>query len=171
MDTSACICARYCLIFYPASMSTSITTRPEDGKVIQFSVFTENKTGRLNDLLAIFAKEHIHIMALCAIDTTDSAITRFVVDYPEEARRILDIYGFPFNEVVVVSVEIETEAQIRNVTAALAAAEINVHYTYPFLMRPNGRCGLVLRLEDNELATEVLNAQGVKVLDRMDIAR
>ena len=95
-------------------------------QVIQFSVFFENKVGRLNDLLAIFANESVHVVAICAIDNTDTGVTRFIVDYPEEVRRVLDVYGFPFSENVVVAVEIDTEAQLRDVTSVLAAAMITI---------------------------------------------
>lgn len=152
-------------------MSNPILQSPDHREVIQFSVFIENKVGRLNELLAIFGNESVHVMAICSVDNTDSGITRLIVDYAEEARRVLDIYGFSFSENIVVAVEIETEAQLRQVTTALAAAEINLHYTYPFLTRPNGKSALAIRLEDNELAADVLRANGIRVLDCMDIAR
>lgn len=147
------------------------TRNPFQDAITQFSIFFENKVGRLNELLMLFARENVHIMAICALDNTESAITRFIVDYPEEARRLLDIYGFPFNETRILAVEIDTEADIHKVTTSLAAAEINVHYLYPFLMRPHGKCGLVLRLEDNDIAQDVLSAHGVRVLSRTDITR
>ncbi len=152
-------------------MTNSIVQSPSREPVIQFSVFFENKVGRLNDLLAIFANESVHVVALCAIDNTDTGVTRFVVDYPHEARRVLDIYGFSFSENSIVAVELDTEAQLKQVTAALVAAEINLHYTYPFLIRPNGKSGLVLRLEDNDLAMDILRTYGLRVLDSGDIAR
>jgi len=38
-------------------------------------------------------------------------------------------------------------------------------------MRPHGRCGLVLSVDDEELASQVLFAHGFKVLSQKDIAR
>jgi hypothetical protein len=38
-------------------------------------------------------------------------------------------------------------------------------------MRPNGKTGIVLRLEDPELATEVLKRNQVTVLTQNDLAR
>jgi hypothetical protein len=68
-------------------------------------------------------------------------------------------------------VEIDTEAQLKTVTLALVQAEINIHYIYPLLMRPHGKTGLILRLEDPELAAEVLKRNNVKVLAQNDLSR
>ena len=50
-------------------------------------------------------------------------------------------------------------------------AEINIHYIYPFLVRPNGRYALAISLEDNELASDTLSRSQLKVIGQEDIAR
>jgi len=152
-------------------MPASTLRGKESEQVTQFSVFTENKVGRLNELVLLMAAEDIHIMALCMVDTTDCTIARVVVDYPDEARCLFERSGFAFTEAEVVAVEVVDESKIREVTCALVQAEINIHSIYPFLSRPNGKTGLILRVEDNEIAAEVLNQNGFKVLLQRDIAR
>jgi len=152
-------------------MGAETARRPNDDAIIQFSVFSENKVGRLNELILMLSSNKLHIMAMCLVDTTDCTITRFVVDYPEEARRLFEETGTAYTECEVIGVEIEDESHVKEVTCALVQAEINIATTYPFLMRPRGKCGLLLRVEDNELAAEILNRQGVKVLRQSDIAR
>ena len=71
----------------------------------------------------------------------------------------------------VVAIELQSEAQLKDVTGVLLKAEINIHYVYPFLFRPNGRYGLVVRTEAQELAASVLSSHGITVLSRNDIAR
>lgn len=139
--------------------------------VIQFSIFADNKVGRLNDLCMMLNMHDVHIVALSSIDTTDSAIVRMIVNYPERARALFCEHAFTFNEVQVLAVELETEEELRKVTCVLVQAEINIHYIYAFLMRPHNRCGVVIRLEDNDLAREVLLTNKIKILDQQDIAR
>jgi len=141
------------------------------GVVKQFSVFAENKVGRLHDVVSLLAGKDVHVLALCLVDTTDSTIIRLVVDYPEAAAPLLSEHGFSHSLAEVLAVEIDTEARLRFVTAALVQAEINIHYIYPFLMRPNGKTGLVLRLEDADLAAEVLKRNQITVLTQNDLAR
>lgn len=150
---------------------TEIITRARSGAIRQFSIYADNKVGRLNDMIRALAREDIHIMAISTLDTTDSAVIRLVVDYTEKAFEVLVSDHFSFNVVEVLGVEIETEQEMRRVTGPLIEAEINIHYLYPFIMRPSGKSGLVLRLEDNDLAAEVLRRYGVKVLSEHDIAR
>ncbi|MGA2051750.1 MAG: acetolactate synthase [Opitutales bacterium] len=153
-------------------MAQTLTRKSSHGGVVkQFSIFAENKVGRLNDLLSLLASKDVHVLALCLVDTTDSTIIRVVVDYPEVAAPLLAGNGFAHSLVDVVAVEIATEAKLKVVTCALVQAEINIHYIYPFLMRPNGRTGLVMSLEDPDLATEVLNRNQVAVLSQADLAR
>ena len=49
--------------------------------VKQFSVFIENRVGRLHDLVALLAKHNVHIMAMTTIDQTDTALDAFVANY------------------------------------------------------------------------------------------
>lgn len=137
----------------------------------QFSIYAENKVGRLNELVGLLNLHHVHIMALCTLDTTDSAIIRLIVDYPHQARELLYKNDFTFSEAEIIAVEFETEAHIKKITCALIQAEINIHYVYSFVMRPHQNCGLVLHLEDNDLARDVLEQHGVKVLTQGDISR
>ena len=50
-------------------------------------------------------------------------------------------------------------------------AEVNVHFTYPLLMRPLGQAALALHVDDNECAISVLNGAGFKLLSQGDISR
>lgn len=150
---------------------TSVLKKPSAEAIVQFSIYASNRVGRLNDILGLFQANDVHVMALCAIDNTDTAIVRLVVDYVEPTRKLLKKNGIAFNEVEVIGVELEREDQLKLVTCALVQAEINIHYVYPFLIRPHGHTGLILSLEDQELATEILTRHQIKVLRRSDIAR
>ncbi len=152
-------------------MGSEITNEPDLGPVRQFSIFVENKVGRLNELVESLGQADIHIMALCLVDTTDSSIIRIVVDYPERAEKVLSDHRFSYDTVPVVAIELHSEAQLREVTSVLLKAEINIHYVYPFLFRPNGRYGLVVRAEAQELAASVLQTHGIRVIGQNDIAR
>lgn len=139
--------------------------------VKQFSVYAENKVGRLNEILSILSANNIHIMGLSSVETTDSTIIRVIVDYFEQAAALLEENAFPFTIAEIVAVELDTEEQLKKVTCALVEAEINIHYIYPLLMRPHGKSGLVIRLEDNELAISILRKHQINILSQEDIAR
>lgn len=139
--------------------------------VIQFSIHADNKVGRLNELVGLLSVHDVHIVALSILDTTDSSIIRIIVDYPEEAQKLLIEHQFSFVQSELIAVELSTEAEIKTVTSALVQAEINIHYIYPFLIRPNSRYALAISLEDNDLAADTLQRNQLTVIGQDDIAR
>ncbi len=151
-------------------MSAQISTTSND-PVKQFSVFTENRVGRLHDLTSLFKAHNVHIMALTILDTTDCAIDRLIVDDPDKARELMVNNDFPYSECAVLAVEINDESDFNGVLAALLEAEINIHYIYNFMKRPEGRCALAMNVEDPDVAAQALAGRGFRVLSQSDIAR
>ena len=150
-----------------AETNTTVASDP----VRQFSVFAENRVGRLYDLTALFKENNVHIMAITVLDTTDSAIMRLIVDDRDKARELMVNNDFPYTECDVLAVEITDETDLRDVLAALLEAEINVHYVYSFIKRPEGRAALAINVEDADVAAQALNRRGFKVLTQRDISR
>ena len=99
-------------------MAAELSQQPDLGPVRQFSIFVENKVGRLNEMVESLAGADVHIMALCLVDTTDSTIIRIVVDYPERAEQILDEHRFAHDDVPVVAIELEFYLIDREAAAA-----------------------------------------------------
>ncbi len=139
--------------------------------VTQFSVFIENRVGRLHDLVALFAHHNIHILAMTVIDQTDTALDRIIVDDCERARELMAANNFFYTESDVVVVEFNDESKVKEILNALLTVEVNIYYTYSFLVRPKGRSALVLSVEDIDLAMSALNTRGFKILTRRDISR
>jgi hypothetical protein len=150
----------------------SDTTAPVAADPVkQFSVFIPNRVGQLYDLTALLAKHNVHIMAMTTLDTTDCAIDRLIVDDPDRARELMAATNFSFTECDVLAVEITNESQLKGVLNALLTVEINIHYLYSFLVRPEGKSALALSVEDNDLAASALNTQGYRVQTQRDISR
>ena len=153
-------------------MSTRVLINPDSFRpVIQTSIHADNKVGRLNEILGLLKAHDIHLIGLSILDTTDSSIIRIIVDYPEEAQHLLEANKFSFVSSELVAVEINSESEIHKVTNALVQAEINIHYIYPFISRPNGRSALAISLEDNDLANDTLSRHQITVIGQNDITR
>ena len=151
-------------------MAAHISMTPND-PVKQFSVFAENRLGRLFDLTTLLRSNNVHVIGITVLDTTDSAIVRFVADDPDKARELMVNNDFPYVECDVLAVEILDESQLNGVLAALFEAEINIHYVYSFIKRPEGRSALAINVEDADIAAQALNQRGFRVLTQRDISR
>lgn len=139
--------------------------------VIQFSIHADNKVGRLNEIIGLLSRNEVHVIAISISDTTDSSILRLIVDDPQAAQKLLIENQFSYVQSELIAVEMSSEADLKKVTCALVQAEINIHYIYPFLVRPNGRYALAIRLEDNDLAAETLIRYQLRVIGQEDISR
>lgn len=141
-------------------------------KVIQFSIFIENRVGALLDLVNYLHAEGVTILASSIIDTADCAIDRFVVDDPDRARLCLHEQGFLFSERAVVAVELRNgAAQLRELLQALYEGECNIHSIYSFMIQPRGYPCVALHVDDDDVATSVLQSNGFEVLKQSELAR
>jgi hypothetical protein len=151
-------------------MAATAIRSPRANSVVQFSVFTPNRLGRLNELIKLFSSNNVHVVALTVLDTTDSSIIRTVLDDPEKARELLHKHGFAFNESTLVVVEVTPE-ELNRLIAALLEAELNINYLYSFIPHPNGKSIVGLSMEDNEVAEQVIRRHQFPVLKQSDISR
>jgi hypothetical protein len=110
-------------------------------------------------------------MAITMLDSTDSTIERLVVDDPSKARELMVNNDFPYTECAILAVEIGDESELKGVLSALLEAEINIHYVYSFIKRPEGRSALAISCEDADTASQALGHRGFKILTQRDISR
>ena len=152
-------------------MTTATLSARHNQGVVQFSVFTANRLGRLYDLTHLLHSHAVHVLALTVVDLTDSAIIRCVVDDPEKARTLMHEHKFPFTESPVVVVEMDTPAELNRAMAALLEAELNINHLYSFIPHPRGKSIAALSMEDNEMGEQVLRQHQFQVLKQIDLAR
>ncbi len=77
--------------------------------------------------------------ALTVIDSADYAVVRIVTSNADLARRLLTRANQAFSETEVLVVDIGGEQRMTAMCVALQSAEINIHFAYPLLVRPQGR--------------------------------
>lgn len=140
-------------------------------EIFQFSVFAENKVGCLNLVLQRLLQADVHILALSCVDQTDCAVLRVVPNYPEVAEIALRNAEMAFSKTRICAIRLARSADLAKVTRALAQAEINIHYIYPFICRPNAESAIVLACDAPESAEEILSGFGIEILNLDDIAR
>jgi hypothetical protein len=156
----------------PKSPSSKIARAKPGPLVRQFSVFLENKCGRLLDFIRLFAQTNIHILGLSVIDTTDSAVVRLVVDDPDKADEVFRQHHIPFSDTDLIVVELPRGPDgFTALLTSLLQAEINIYYTYSLIVRPQDRPLLAFHVEDNDLAADVLKRNGFSTLGQSDLSR
>ena len=132
-------------------------------KIKQVSVFLENKSGRLQEVLNILAKAEINIIACSLADTLEFGILRLIVSEPDKTHKILKTNNYTTNisDVLLISVN-NVPGSLLNVLNILTNAGIGIDYMYGF------SCGdksfIVLRPEDIEKSIILLNDNNKQLL-------
>ncbi len=134
----------------------------------QLSVFLENKSGRLTEVLEVLGRENIRITALSIADTAEFGILRLIVPDPEKAKILLKEQHFTVNISEVISVSAPNEAKYyAKVLKILSDLEISVEYTYAF--SHGSKSIIILRCSNNEQAINALKEHELELLYASDL--
>ncbi len=138
-------------------------------RVRQFTVFMENKVGRLQALARAYEGSGGRVMAVSIQNSVDTALVRMICSDPELAKEVLQRERFSFSEQDLLAVELpKVKDPMGSLCSALLAAEINIHYVYPLMVRPAGPA-LMIYVDDPVLASQLLIKKGFKILAESDL--
>ncbi|MEX0741804.1 MAG: hypothetical protein WD079_03340 [Phycisphaeraceae bacterium] len=126
----------------------------------QFSVFLDNRVGKLLELVEIFDGQPLRIVAISVADSSDYAVVRLVTSRSDMARRLLKDHRLPFSESEILVVELGQDQRLARLCISLLAAELNIYYAYPLVVRPHGAATIALHCDDLVLAGQILGRKG-----------
>jgi hypothetical protein len=136
----------------------------------QISIFIPNKKGSLSQLTDILIAHNIDIRAIAVFDTAEFGILRIVVDDPDRAVEILNEEGVVAKVSKVIAVEPEDKpGSLNEIFTILKDADINIDYIYSFIMRKKEMPFIVLKVDEQEKAVEVLTTAGINVINKEEI--
>lgn len=127
----------------------------------QLSVFVENKSGRLADIVSVLGAKGVDMSALSLADTVDFGIMRMIVDKDEVATETLREEGIAFKMTDVLAVRLADQpGGLATVLSALTEANIGVNYMYAFLSKEEGTAMMVFSVAEPTVAAELLLSKG-----------
>lgn len=134
----------------------------------QLSVFLENKTGRINDVVRTLGQNGINMHAFSMAETTDFGILRLIVSDVDKAVEVLRAQNFAVmsTEVICLSCD-NTPGSLAVVLEYLAEEKIFIEYMYAFAQ--NDKAHVVIKPNDIKACLSVLNAKGCTVLKKGDL--
>ena len=124
-------------------------------KVMQVSVFSENKPGRIEKISGIFAEEGINILAISITSTNGFGIIKLLVDKYELAYEKLKQSGFTatLNEVLAIEMR-DIPAGLHEVSHILSKNSVNIENAYVYVVESRARAFLLVEVKDIENAKE-----------------
>jgi hypothetical protein len=137
--------------------------------VTQFSVFLPNKVGKLLDLVQSFDGSTCAICALNVHEASDCAIVRVITNNSSAARQLLAEEKSAFTETDLLVVELSHGHTLSSLCLSLLGAELNIHFAYPLMLRPNGTPTIALAVDDLTLAGQILRRKNFRLFGECDL--
>lgn len=136
----------------------------------QLSIFVENKAGSLVRITGILAEAQIDIRAMSLADTADFGILRLIVDQPQKAEECLRDNSciVSVNKVIAVPIA-DAPGSLCKVLRLLSDNGIFIEYSYAFITRRTNNAYVIFRLDDNERAEAVLEANDIMPSDAANL--
>ncbi|MCB9840950.1 MAG: acetolactate synthase [Phycisphaeraceae bacterium] len=136
----------------------------------QFSVFLANKVGKLYDVVEGFESAGCRICAINVHEASDHAVVRLITTNAQNTRKILREDKLPYAELDVLVVELSKGRSIADLCLCLLGAEINIHFAYPLMLRPNGTPTIALAVDEPVLGGQILRRKEYRLFGECDIA-
>ncbi|MBI1336028.1 MAG: acetolactate synthase [Phycisphaera sp.] len=152
-----------------APVDQATTGGYETPRNIQFSVFLDNRCGKLLELLKVFENQAVQLVGLSILDSADHAVVRILTSRSELARRLLIRHGLPFSEAEVLVFELRPEQPLSFICTTLLAAELNIFYVYPLIVRPHSHPAYALSADDLVTAGQALRRKLIHLLAENDL--
>jgi len=123
-------------------------------------------------LIKLLQEHSIEVLGISMQDTTEMTLVRLVLSDPESAAMLFIEKGIPHADCPITVVELsESDRRLSECLSALLAAELNIEFCYPLLVRPGLFPIFALHCDDVDMAGEVLSGAGFKVLAQGDLSR
>jgi hypothetical protein len=131
----------------------------------QFSVFLENRMGKLLELVELFdGGPLMHLVALSVSEAADYAVVRLVTTNAQRARLALKAHELPFTEAEILVIQLGAERRLSQLCLSLLGAELSIHYAYPLMVSPSGYPSMAVRCDDPVLAGQILRKKGFGIV-------
>ena len=139
-------------------------------KIIQLSLFLENKPGTLNEVCRILKNNNININTLSLADTENYGILRLLIKDYEKAKKILEDAGFVVNTTEVLALPVaDHPGGLAYLLDILNAGKVNIEYMYAFSYGKSDKAIMVFRFEDPDKALELLSAENVDIIKGIEL--
>ena len=130
--------------------------------VKQFSVFIENREGRLEQVTDVLKTQNINILSLSMADTTEYGMLRMVVSNPEVAKKALREEGFSAMLTDVLAVKLEDKVgELHKMTHILCSQGLNIEYMYA--LASANRRAMIVKASDGETAAKAVVDGGLEL--------
>ncbi|MFX1338076.1 MAG: hypothetical protein ACFFDK_05665 [Promethearchaeota archaeon] len=127
--------------------------------ITEISVFLPNNPGVLAKFIDLLNINSIHIKAITVAETPDYGLLLILVDSPEECIELLEENNYELSATTVLAVRLSEDLNaLFDIANVLGKNSVNIEYLYMTVI--SGNTIMIVRVDDNDKAEEVLKEEG-----------
>lgn len=131
--------------------------------ISQLSIFIENKSGTLLQVLNLLKEAGISLIASNIADTVEYGICRIICCEPQRAYKMLKEAGMAVTLSNVFAIQLDNQVgEAANAISFLSQEGISITYLYSFLL--GGKGILIFRTDNEEKATNAITQGKLNVI-------
>lgn len=127
----------------------------------QLTVFIENRTGRLSEVLGVLKQSGVNILSLSLADTTEFGLLRLIVDNAALGKEKLTASGFSslLSDVSIIRIPHKV-GSLQELLGAIDEDGVNIEYMYGLSIESKDAY-VVLKASDVEKIDRILTESGI----------
>ena len=130
----------------------------------QLTVFIENRSGRLCEVLNVLRQNDVNILSLSLADTTEFGLLRLIVNRPELGKEKLTEGGFSslLSDVSIIKIPHKT-GSLQELLRAIDRGGVNIEYMYGLSIEADDAY-VVLKASDGAKIDAILTENKIETL-------
>ena len=138
----------------------------------QLSIFAPNVKGSMVQITKLVSDAGIDIFNVVTNDSAEFGIVRMLVTEPQRAHDILTENGYMCNLNKVIGVKIPDDVgSLTKLLTDISNCNINIDYLYACITEIGKDAYIVMHVDDEAKASQVLEAAGIKMVSAADVAK
>ena len=137
----------------------------------QLTVFIENRSGRLSEVLNVLKENNVNILSLSLADTTEFGLLRLIVDNAALGKEKLSENGFSslLSDVSIIRIDHKV-GSLQALLDVIDKNGVNIEYMYGLSIESE-KAYVVLKASDTEKVDTILSESGIETVSCEDIAK
>ena len=131
----------------------------------QLTVFIENRTGRLSEVLSVLKENNVNILSLSLADTTEYGLLRLIVDNAPLGKEKLLENGFSslLSDVSIIKIP-HKSGSLQTLLQAIDENGVNIEYMYGLSIEET-QAYVVLKSSDPKKLDGILTENNIATID------
>ena len=137
----------------------------------QLTVFIENRTGRLCEVLNVLRENNVNILSLSLADTTEFGLLRLIVSDPQTGKEKLTENGFSslLSDVSIIKIP-HKAGSLQQLLKVIDQKGVNIEYMYGLSIEADDAY-VVLKASDITQIDAILAEAGIETISNEHLAR